>query len=132
MIILAGLWIAMLPYMEWVNAYRINRKLCLISGIYVCCIGVLDKVHLWYDYTPWLILLGFILSTICLVHYIVVKIRSPKSCVDILSILIGCGFLVMGIAVVLLDVKDSGPFIASNMGAMIILSILWYKIGERQ
>lgn len=132
MIILVGLWIAMLPYMEWVNAYRINRKLCLISGIYVCCVGVLDKLHLWYDYTPWLILLGFILSVVCLVHYIVVKIRSPKSCVDILSILIGCGFLVMGIAVVLLDVKDSGPFITSNVGAMIILSIPWYKIGERQ
>jgi uncharacterized membrane protein HdeD (DUF308 family) len=132
MIIFAGLWIVMLPYMEWVNAYRINRKLCLISGIYVCCVGVLDKVHLWYDYTPWLILLGFILSVVCLVHYIVVKIRSPKSCVDILSILIGCGFLVMGIAVVLLDVKDSGPFITSNVGAMIILSIPWYKIGERQ
>ncbi len=132
MIIFAGLWIAMLPYMEWVNAYRINRKLCLISGIYVCFVGVLDKVHLWYDYTPWLILLGFILSVVCLVHYIVVKIRSPKSSVDILSILIGCGFLVMGIAVVLSDVKDSGPFITSNMGAMIILSIPWYKIGERQ
>ena len=132
MIILAGLWIAILPYMEWVNAYRINRKICLISGIYVCCVGVLDKVHLLYDYTPWLILFGFILSAICLVHYIVVKIRSPKSCVDILSILIGCGFLVMGIAVVLLDVKDSGPFITSNVGAMIILSIPWYKIGERQ
>lgn len=132
MIIFAGLWMAMLPYMEWVNAYRINRKICLISGIYVCCVGVLDKLHLWYDYTPWLILLGFILSAVCLVHYIVVKIRSPKSCVDILSILIGFGFLIMGIAVVLLDVKDSGPFIASNMGAMIILSIPWYKIGERQ
>lgn len=132
MIIFAGLWIAMLPYMEWVNAYKINKKVCLISGVYVSCVGVLDRVHFLNEYTPWLILLGFILSVICLLHYIVVKVRSPKNYVDSLMILIGCVFGALGIAMVLLDLKDSGSFITSNTGAMVVLSVPFYKVSERK
>lgn len=46
MMIIAGIWVAILPKMKWTSMGEKLGLLHFIIGIYVCVIGVLSKIVL--------------------------------------------------------------------------------------
>ena len=85
MIIISGIWIAILPYMKW---NKVGSKLTLfhlITGLFTCIsiMGYMINKEL-FSYI-W-VQVAYIIMNILLVLEIIVKLKEPKVAMDVLAI----------------------------------------------
>lgn len=127
MMIIAGIWVAILPIMKWTS---MGGKLSLphyIIGIYVCVMGILSKIE---NIMPNEIFLkiAFIAVVILEMLSIIKKLRrKERTIVDLLAVLTGIIILVFAISVFVIDTKEIWSSIVMAAGSLIILSISYMK-----
>ena len=129
-IIFAGIWIAILPYMKW---SKIGRKLSffhLAAGLYTCIsiiVYMIDDVLFSYIWVQ----VAYIMMCILLIVEIIIKLKKPKTALDILAIVTSILGLIISVVVFCIDSREISSAIIIVVGSMIILSIPFYRLGTQ-
>lgn len=126
MMIIAGIWVAILPKMKWTSMGEKLGLLHFIIGIYVCVIGVLSKIQ---DIMPDGIFLKIAFADVVILEMLTIikKLRKERNAVDLLAVLIGIIILAFAISVFVIDTKEIWSSIVMVVGSLIILSISYMK-----
>ena len=126
MMIIAGIWVAILPKMKWTSMGEKFGLLHFIIGIYVCVIGVLSKIE---DIMPdgFFIKIAFAAVVILELLTIIKKLRKERTVVGLLAVLTGIIILAFAISVFVIDTKEIWSSIVMVVGSLIILSISYMK-----
>lgn len=129
-IIIAGIWIAILPYMKW---NKIGRKLSffhLVAGLYTCIsiiVYMIDDVLFSYIWVQ----VAYMMICILLIAEIIIKLKKQKAALDVLAIVTSILGLIISVFVFCIDSREIGSAIIIVVGSMIILSIPFYELGTR-
>ncbi len=129
MIIISGIWIAILPYMKWNKVGRKISLFHLITGLYTCIsiIGYMINDEL-FSYI-W-VQVAYIIMCILLMLDIIEKLKEPKVGMRVLAIATSILGLILSIVVFLVDSKEISSAIIMIAGSMIILSIPFYRVNS--
>lgn len=129
MIIISGIWIAILPYMKWNKVGRKISLFHLITGLYTCIsiIGYMINDEL-FSYI-W-VQVAYIIMCILLMLDIIEKLKEPKVGMSVLAIATSILGLILSIVVFLVDSKEISSAIIMIAGSMIILSIPFYRVNS--
>lgn len=129
MIIISGIWIAILPYMKWNKVGRKISLFHLITGLYTCIsiIGYMINDEL-FSYI-W-VQVAYIIMCILLMLDIIEKLKEPKVGMSVLAIATSILGLILSIVVFLVDSKEISSAIIMIAGSLIILSIPFYRVNS--
>ena len=129
MIIISGIWIAILPYMKWNKVGDKISLFHLITGLYTCIsvIGYMVNDEL-FSYI-W-IQAAYIMMCVLLVLEIIIKLKEPKAVLDVLAIVTSILGLVLSVFVFLVDSKEISSSIMIIAGLMVILSVPFYRVSS--
>ena len=127
MIIICGIWTAMLPYMKWNESERRNSLCYLIAGLYTCIsiVGYIinDQIfsYLWVQ-------IAYFIMCIPLVLEIIARLKEQKAALDVLAIATSLLGLMLSGFIFLTDFTEISSAIIMVAGSMIILSIPFYRV----
>lgn len=130
MLIIAGIWMAILPKMKWTSMGKKLSLLYFIIGIYVCIIGILSKIQ---NIMPSDIFfkIAFIGVVILEILTIIKKLREEKTIIDLLAIFTGIIALIFAVSIFIIDTREIWSPILMMTGSLIILSITYVNICKK-
>lgn len=126
MIIIAGIWLIILPYMNWSS---IGKKMCLlyfVIGMSACLSGILLMTK---NIEANSIYLKIVFGAVCILEMleIVGKLRRKKTIIDTLGVIISTILLTLAVILFIIAPIDVWSSIVMVVGAMIILSVSYKK-----
>lgn len=122
MMIIAGIWVAILPKMKWTSMGERLSLLHFIIGIYICVIGVLSKIE-GIMLSGIFIKIAFAAVVLLEMLTIIKKLRKERTVIDMLAVLTGVIISAFAISIFVIDTKEVWSSIAMAAGALIILSV---------
>lgn len=122
MMIIAGIWVAILPKMKWTSMGERLSLLHFIIGIYICVIGVLSKIES-ITLSGIFIKIAFAAVVLLEMLTIIKKLRKERTVIDMLAVLTGVIISAFAISIFVIDTKEVWSSIAMAAGALIILSV---------
>lgn len=122
MMIIAGIWVAILPKMKWTSMGERLSLLHFIIGIYICVIGVLSKIES-ITLSGIFIKIAFAAVVMLEMLTIIKKLRKERTVIDMLAVLTGVTISAFAISIFVIDTKEVWSSIAMAAGALIILSV---------
>lgn len=122
MMIIAGIWVAILPKMKWTSMGERLSLLHFIIGIYICVIGVLSKIES-ITLSGIFIKIAFAAVVMLEMLTIIKKLRKERTVIDMLAVLTGVIISAFAISIFVIDIKEVWSSIAMAAGALIILSV---------
>lgn len=122
MMIIAGIWVAILPKMKWTSMGERLSLLYFIIGIYICVIGVLSKIES-ITLSGIFIKIAFAAVVLLEMLTIIKKLRKERTVIDMLAVLTGVIISAFAISIFVIDTKEVWSSIAMAAGALIILSV---------
>lgn len=129
MLIISGLWIAILPKMKW---YSIELKKLNIAyyciGIYISLLGVLLSI-IGVKINDELLVLALTASILLVISTIILKFKCEKNIIDILAIVSSVVLLICAISVTIIEIDESA--ITMITGALLLLSISYKSISKK-
>lgn len=129
-IIIAGIWTAILPCMKW---NKIGRKLSffhLVAGLYTCISIIvyrMDDVLFSYIWVQ----VAYMMMCILLIVEIIIKLKKQKAALDVLAIVTSILGSIISVVVFCIDSREISSAIIIVVGSMIILSIPFYELGTQ-
>lgn len=130
MLIIAGIWMAILPKMKWTSMGKKLSLLYFIIGIYVCIIGILSKMQ---NILPSDIIFKIAFSGVVILEILTIirRLREEKTIVDLLAIITGIIALIIAVSIFIIDTREIWSPILMMTGSLIILSITYVNIGKK-
>ncbi len=126
MMIIAGIWVAILPKMKWTSMGEKVSLLHFIIGIYICAIGILSKIE--YIISGDIFhKIAFLAAIILEMLTIIKKLRKERTIIDSLAVFTGILILALAISIYVIDTKEIWSSIVMIVGALLILSISYMK-----
>lgn len=130
MIIMAGIWIAILPYMKWNECGKKNSLSHLVIGLYMCSSIVAYMINKEIFSYIW-VQVAYVILCILLVFEIIIKLKKQYVILDIIAVITSIIGLILSIVVFLAGPMEISSAIIMVTSSMIILSIPFYKIGVK-
>lgn len=127
MLIIAGIWMAILPKMKWTSMGKKLSLLYFTIGIYVCIIGVLSKIDNIMLSNIFL-KIAFVGVAILEIITIIKKLKKDKTIVDLLAIITGFIALIFAVSIFIIDTREIWSPILMMTGSLIVLSISYVNI----
>lgn len=127
MLIIAGIWMAILPKMKWTSMGKKLSLLYFTIGIYVCIIGVLSKIDNIMLSNIFL-KIAFVGVAILEIITIIKKLKKDKTIVDLLAIITGFIALTFAVSIFIIDTREIWSPILMMTGSLIVLSISYVNI----
>ena len=129
-IIIAGIWTAILPCTKW---NKIGKKLSLfhlVAGLYTCIsiiVYMMDDVLFSYIWVQ----VAYMMMCILLIVEIIIKLKKQKAALDVLAIVTSILGSIISVVVFCIDSREISSAIIIVVGSMIILSIPFYELGTQ-
>ncbi len=130
MIIITGIWIAILPYMKWSRMGRGLSLLHIVTGVFTCISIIIHMINdVIFSYI-W-VQASYIIVCILLILEIITKFKGRKAALDVLAIATAILGLILSIFVFLVDPKEISSSIIMVVGPMIVLSIPFNGVQDK-
>lgn len=126
MVIISGIWIVILPKMNWTSMGEKVSLLHFIIGIYICAIGILSKIGYIIPGDIFHII-AFVAVIILEIITIIIKLRKERTIIGLLVVFTGIIALALAILVYVIDTKEIWSSIVMIVGALIMMSISYIK-----
>ncbi|MDY6329347.1 MAG: hypothetical protein SPL51_07655 [Lachnospiraceae bacterium] len=130
MIIMAGIWIAILPYVKWSDIGKKLSFLHTVIGLYTCSSIIAYIINSEVFGYIW-VQIAYGLICILLVIEIIIKVKRQAVILDIIAVVTSIVGLILSIVVFLAEPMEISSAIIMVTSPMIILSIPFYKIGVK-
>lgn len=127
---LTGIWVSILPYMSWNKDEKKFSMLHIIIGLYTCLSAILNWINDTLFSCAW-IQIAYIFLCILEILEIIKKFKSQRAILDTLAIVTAVVGLVLSFFVFLIDYSAVDSSILMIVGAMIILSVPFNRIGDK-
>lgn len=131
MVIIAGIWVTILPKMKWTSMGKKLDLLYFIIGIYVCAAGILSKIN-YIMPNGILLRIAFAAVVILQVLTIIKKLKKEKTTVNLLAIITGIIISAFAIVILITDTKEIWSSIVMVTGSLIILSVSYMKKNKEE
>lgn len=128
MLVISGLWIAILPKMAWcsIELKKLNIAYYCI-GIYISLLGVLLRM-IDMKINDDLLVLALTTSILLVICTIILKLKGEKNIIDILAIVTSVVLLICAITVAIIEIDETA--ITMITGALLLLSISYKSVSK--
>ena len=127
MLVISGLWIAILPKMKW---YSLELKKLIIGyyciGLYIVLLGVLSIIEMKiYDE---FFILALISSALLEISTIILRLKGEKNILDLVAIVASVVLLIGALLITIIDIDGLISSIEAITGALFLLSISYKSV----
>lgn len=130
MVVISGLWIAILPKMKW---YSIELKKLSIAyhciGIYTALLGLFCRIGVGINDGLWI--LALTASILLVIFTIKLKLKDEKNSIDILGIFTSVMLVIGATSLAIIELEELTSSFPMITGALLMLSISYSSVCKR-
>ena len=129
-VLLAGIWVVLLPFMNWNKDVKNNKILHVFIGVYTCFIAILNLIYDKEISSIWIQVAYFLICPLSILE-IIKKCKGQRNSLDTFAIIIAIFELFLSLFLFINDYNSVDASILMIVGALIVLSVPFYRVSDK-